>query len=94
MTKAEIIEKVFEQGHFSKKDCTELVETFFGTMKEAFEDGENLKISGFGNFEVKSKAERKGRNPISGDSITIEARKVLTFKPSSILKQAINSTAG
>jgi len=93
MTKAEIIERVFEKGTHTKKDCTELVETFFDAMKEALEGGENLKISGFGNFEVNHKKARKGRNPITGETITIEARKVLTFKPSSVLKQAINNTA-
>ncbi len=55
--------------------------------------GENIKIAGFGNFEVNQKSDRKGRNPHTGETITIEARRVLTFKPSSALKTAMNSTA-
>lgn len=93
MTKAEIIERVHEKCNFSRKDCTELVETFFDTMKGTLESGENLKISGFGSFEIKAKADRKGRNPVTGEAITIAARKVLSFKPSSVLKQSINNIA-
>ena len=59
-------------------------------MKGTLEAGEKIKISGFGNFEVKQKKDRKGRNPATGDTIIIEARKILGFKPSSVLKQAIN----
>lgn len=92
MTKAEIVERVCEKGKFSKKDCTELVENVFDILKSTLESGEEVKIAGFGKFEVKSKADRKGRNPITGEAITITARKVLTFKPSSGLKQSVNST--
>jgi integration host factor subunit alpha len=59
-------------------------------MKDTLEAGENLKISGFGNFEVRQKADRRGRNPQTGETITIEARRVLTFKPSSILRRSVN----
>jgi len=62
-------------------------------MKDTLESGEKIKIAGFGNFEVNQKKARKGRNPQTGEAITIEARKVLTFKASSVLKQSINSTA-
>ena len=67
-----------------------MLETVFLIMKNTLESGEKLKISGFGNFEVKQKADRRGRNPQTGEAITIEARRVLTFKPSTLLRQAIN----
>jgi integration host factor subunit alpha len=67
-----------------------MMESVFTIMKESLEVGETIKVSGFGNFEVKQKDARRGRNPQTGESITIEARKVLTFKPSTLLRQAIN----
>jgi integration host factor subunit alpha len=67
-----------------------MMESVFTIMKESLEVGETIKVSGFGNFEVKQKDARRGRNPQTGESITIEARKVLTFKPSSVLREAIN----
>ena len=66
------------------------MEVVFSIMKSTLESGETLKISGFGSFIVKQKADRRGRNPQSGEAITIEARRILTFKPSTILRQAIN----
>lgn len=90
MTKAELVEKVYEKAGVAKKYSTALVELVFDIMKTTLESGENLKISGFGNFEVRKKADRKGRNPQTGEEITICARQVLTFKPSSVLKSAIN----
>jgi len=93
MTKAELVERVYEKAGIAKKDSTELVEAVFEMLKSTLEAGEKLKISGFGNFEVKKKADRKGRNPQTGEQITISARSVLTFKPSSVLKSAINGTA-
>ena len=90
MTKADIFEKVSSNLGLSKKDSAELVEAVFSVMKSTLENGENLKISGFGNFEVKQKADRRGRNPQTGEAITIEARRILSFKPSSILKTAVN----
>lgn len=91
MTKADIVERVSERCGISKKDSIEMVESVFNTLKDTLENGEDIKISGFGKFEVKSKHARKGRNPQTGDAITIEARKILTFKPSTILKNTINS---
>lgn len=90
MTKAEIIESVYERVGFSKKESAEIVELVFDTIKESLERGEKVKISGFGNFEVKEKKERTGRNPQTGDEILIAARKVLTFRPSQLLKAALN----
>lgn len=90
MTKAEIFEKVSENLGLSKKESAELVEAVFSLIKSTLEAGEKLKIAGFGNFEVKQKADRRGRNPQTGETITIEARRILTFKPSNVLKMAIN----
>jgi len=91
MTKAEIIDAVYEKvGGFSKKEAAEIVEAVFDTMKEVLADGEKIKISGFGNFVVRSKKERVGRNPQTGAPIPISARRVLTFKPSQVLKGILN----
>ncbi len=91
MTKADIIENVYEKvGGFSKKESADVVETVFDLIKETLERGEKIKISGFGNFVVRDKKARVGRNPQTGDEITISARRVLTFKPSQVLKTALN----
>ena len=92
MTKADIVDKVCEQvGGFSKKEAADLVDQVFDTMKVVLETGEKIKISGFGNFVVRDKKPRPGRNPQTGQEITIEARRVLTFKPSNVLKTALNT---
>ncbi len=94
MTKADIIETVYEKvGGFSKKEAADVVESVFDAIKETLEKGEKIKISGFGNFLVREKKERVGRNPQTGDKITIRARRVLTFKPSQVLKNALNGQA-
>src|SRR5690606_37246579 len=91
MTKAEIIDAVYERvGGFSKKEAAEIVEAVFDTMKEVLADGDKIKISGFGNFVVRAKKERVGRNPQTGAPIPISARRVLTFKPSQVLKGVLN----
>ena len=102
MTKADIVENVYEKvGGFSKKEAAEIVETVFDTIKETLERGEKIKISGFGNFVVRQKNERIGRNPQTNEPITISARRVLTFKPSQVpmttkitLTQAIAMSGG
>lgn len=91
MTKADIFEKVSGNLGLSKKESAKLVEAVFSLVKSTLESGENLKLSGFGSFIVKQKADRRGRNPQTGETITIEARRILTFKPSAVLRQAINS---
>lgn len=91
MTKAEIIARIYEKVGFSKKEATDVVEATFEIIKGRLEKGEKVKISGFGNFVVNSKRPRKGRNPQTGEEIIIEGRKVLTFKPSQILKKSLNS---
>lgn len=91
MTKADIIEQIYEKVGFSKKESAEIVEMVFDTMKETLERGEKIKISGFGNFVVRQKRPRIGRNPQTGEEIEITARKVLTFRPSQVLKAALNT---
>lgn len=92
MTKAEIVEQIYERVGFSKKEAAELVEKVFEIMKETLADGEKVKISGFGNFVVREKNARKGRNPQTGQEILLDARRVLTFKPSLVLKNVLNET--
>jgi len=93
MTKADIVERVHQRIGLSKKESAEMVEMVFGIVKNTLESGEKIKIAGFGNFVVKQKADRRGRNPQTGDAITINARRILTFKPSQVLKSAINNEA-
>jgi len=77
-------------GGFLKKEVLDLVEAIFETLKETLANGQKIKISGFGNFIVREKKARIGRNPQTGEEITISARRVLTFKPSQVLKDALN----
>jgi integration host factor subunit alpha len=91
MTKADIVDRVCDQvGGFSKKEAADLVDQVFDTMKSVLEGGEKIKIAGFGNFVVREKKPRPGRNPQTGQEIMIEARRVLTFKPSNVLKSVLN----
>lgn len=90
MTKMDIVESIFEKFGYSKKDVSEVVDAVFETIKETLERNEKIKVSGFGNFSVRQKRARRGRNPQTGEEITIEPRKVMTFKASQILKKAIN----
>jgi len=90
MTKADIVEKIYDKVGFSKKESAELVEMVFDIIKSTLEKGDKIKLAGFGNFVVKEKANRRGRNPQTGDEIIISARKILTFKPSQVLKASIN----
>ena len=90
MTKADIVDKVFTTTGFSKKESIELVEQVFEILKSTLESGDNIKISGFGNFTVRKKADRRGRNPQTCEEIVIESRKVVTFKPGMVLKERVN----
>jgi len=91
MTKADIVENIYEKMGIPKKEAARAVETIFGTIKETLEAGENVKISGFGNFTVRQKRARRGRNPQTGEELVIAERKVITFKASNLLKELINS---
>lgn len=92
MTKADIIEALYEKVGYSKKDAADLVELIFNTIKETLARGEKLKVSGFGNFVVREKRPRTGRNPQTGEAIKITARRVLTFKPSQVLRTEVNDS--
>ncbi|MEW6777082.1 MAG: integration host factor subunit alpha [Bdellovibrionota bacterium] len=90
MTKADIIESIYQKVGFSKKEATDVVEAVFEIMKQTLQTSNRLKVSGFGNFVVKEKRARLGRNPHTGEPIQITPRRVLTFKPSQVLKNALN----
>ncbi len=86
ITKADLVEKVYQKIGFSKKEASELVDLVFNTLKGVLVEGDNVKISGFGNFIVRGKNQRIGRNPQTNEQITISARRVLTFRASQVLK--------
>ncbi|NOY46287.1 integration host factor subunit alpha [Deferrisoma camini] len=90
MTKSDLVEALHGRVGFSRKRSAEVVGLILELIKEALERGEKVKISGFGNFEVREKAARRGRNPQTGETITITERRVLTFKPSQVLKERLN----
>jgi integration host factor subunit alpha len=90
MTKADIVEKVYQKIGFSKKEASELVELVFSSLKEVLQNGDKVKISGFGNFLVREKHERVGRNPQTGEQMKISARRVISFRPSQVLKALLD----
>src|ERR1044072_1147555 len=92
MTKADIVEALYEKVGFSKKDAADLVELVFDQIKSTLSQGQKIKISGFGNFVVREKRSRVGRNPQTGQSIEISARRVLTFRPSQVLRAEVNAS--
>ena len=91
MTKADIVESLYEKVGFSKKEAADLVELVFDALKTTLSNGQKVKISGFGNFVVREKRSRVGRNPQTGQSIEISARRVLTFRPSQVLRSEVNA---
>jgi integration host factor subunit alpha len=92
MTKADIIEAVHEKmGGLSKREATQAVELVFEALKEGLATQDKVKISGFGNFVVSDKKARMGRNPQTKEPIDISARRVLTFKPSQVIKHTLNT---
>jgi integration host factor subunit alpha len=90
MTKNDLVEKIHTQIGISKKESSDLLESLFSIIKLTLENGEKIKLAGFGNFEIQQKKDRIGRNPQTGESLTINARRILTFKPSAVLKDRIN----
>jgi integration host factor subunit alpha len=90
ITKKDLIDMHYEQTGLSKKECVSAVESIFEIIKDELEQGNPVTMPGFGKWTVKSKRERNGRNPQTGDRMTIDARKVVTFKSSAILKDALN----
>jgi integration host factor subunit alpha len=89
MTKADLVELIYERIGLSKKEAGEIVEEVFAIVRDKLREGEKVKISGFGTFVVNHKRARRGRNPQTGEPITIDSRTVLSFKPSQLLKERV-----
>jgi integration host factor subunit alpha len=94
LTKADMAEKLFEELGLNKREAKELVEVFFEQLRSALEQGESIKLSGFGNFVLRNKNQRPGRNPKTGKDIPITARRVVTFRPGQKLKAKVEAYAG
>jgi integration host factor subunit alpha len=94
LTKADLAEMLFDELGLNKREAKEIVESFFEEIRSALEDNEQVKLSGFGNFELRDKNTRPGRNPKTGEAIPISARRVVTFKPGQKLKARVESYAG
>lgn len=90
LTKAELAELLFEQVGLNKREAKDMVETFFGEIRDALERGAEVKLSGFGNFQLRDKPQRPGRNPKTGEEIPITARRVVTFHASQKLKAMVD----
>jgi len=93
LTKAELAELLFEQVGLNKREAKDMVETFFDEIRDALERGESVKLSGFGNFQLRDKPQRPGRNPKTGEEIPITARRVVTFHASQKLKGMVEDVS-
>ena len=94
LTKAEIAEALFDQLGLNKREARELVDLFFEELRMSLANGEQVKLSGFGNFDLRDKRQRPGRNPKTGEEIPISARTVVTFRPGQKLKERVETYAG
>jgi integration host factor subunit alpha len=94
LTKADLAELLFDQVGLNKREAKDMVEAFFEEIRVALEAGDTVKLSGFGNFELRKKSERPGRNPKTGEEIPITARRVVTFHASQKLKTKVEVTYG
>lgn len=94
LTKAELAERLFEELGLNKREAKDVVEQFFEEIRASLESNEQVKLSGFGNFDLRDKKERPGRNPKTGEEIPINARRVVTFRPGQKLKARVESYAG
>jgi len=92
MTKNDIVDSLYEKIGVSKKEASDLIDSIFNSIKTALSEDKNVKISNFGNFVIRKKNSRTGRNPKTGEEIEIPARTVVTFKPSQKLKDTINES--
>ncbi|AUK49754.1 integration host factor subunit alpha [Pasteurella multocida] len=92
LTKVELADNLIEKLHLNKRDAKELVENFFEEIRVALETGEDVKLSGFGNFELRDKSSRTGRNPKTGESVPVSARRVVAFKPGQKLRARVEKT--
>jgi integration host factor subunit alpha len=94
LTKADMAEKLFDELGLNKREAKEIVEMFFEEVRQALENGKQVKLSGFGNFDLRDKNQRPGRNPKTGEEIPITARRVVTFRPGQKLKSRVEAYAG
>ncbi|MBV2207996.1 MAG: integration host factor subunit alpha [Thermomonas sp.] len=94
LTKAEMAEKLYEEVGLNKREAKEFVDAFFDTLRQALEQGRQIKLSGFGNFDLRRKNPRPGRNPKTGEEIPITARTVVSFRPGQKLKERVETFAG
>ena len=94
LTKADMVEHLFEELGLNKREAKDLVEMFFEEIRDALETGKNVKLSGFGNFMLRDKTQRPGRNPKTGEEIPVTARRVVTFRPGQKLTQRVEEYAG
>jgi integration host factor subunit alpha len=94
LTKADMAERLFEEFGLNKREAKDLVEMFFEEIRNALESGQQVKLSGFGNFNLRHKNERPGRNPKTGEEIPITARRVVSFHPGQKLKARVEAYAG
>ena len=94
LTKADMVEHLYEELGLNKRESKDLVEMFFEEIRVSLGKGQNVKLSGFGNFMLRDKTQRPGRNPKTGEEIPVEARRVVTFRPGQKLKQRVEIYAG
>jgi len=94
LTKADMAEKLYEELGLNKREAKEIVEMFFEEIRAALESGNQVKLSGYGNFDLRDKNQRPGRNPKTGEEIPISARRVVTFRPGQKLKARVEAYAG
>jgi integration host factor subunit alpha len=91
LTKADIADRLFNEVGLNKREAKEFVDAYFEIIREALEVGENVKLSGFGNFQLREKNQRPGRNPKTGKEIPISARRVVTFRPGQKLRARVEA---
>lgn len=94
LTKAKMADQLFDELGLNKREAKEIVELFFGEIRDSLENNVQVKLSGFGNFDLREKGERPGRNPKTGEEIPITARRVVTFRPGQKLKARVEAFAG
>ena len=94
LTKADIADRLFDEVGLNKREAKEFVDSFFEAVRIALEGGENVKLSGFGNFQLRDKNQRPGRNPKTGEEIPISARRVVTFRPGQKLRARVEAYVG
>jgi len=94
LTKADIADRLFEEVGLNKREAKEFVDAYFETIRAALEKGDNVKLSGFGNFQLRDKKQRPGRNPKTGEEIPISARRVVTFRPGQKLRSRVEAYVG